>query len=393
MYNEALEHEKEAHVPLLPFGETLRPLILTSSLSDYDLKFVLQKRGIFIKDRRKDSTIPKLTTILLSPREFDILKNRQQFKESTVKMSDVKTSWNSEKTVLQAIPDDCEVFVNALIDEHSPYKLTQCDTKHTDPNEVIISCSIKRYDWKKDVFSQTSYHDCTLTIIKEPESDALIYRTETTATETKDFMNKLKEAIHHHFQSEGVIAQNTPMQRILANYFVSNKTCFEFLQHFIEKTGVISFRKIVNIDVGIDHHSKEFPKEFEWLKENVDVINLHGDRIHETDVMMLGKIGVLEFGEIETAFGFAYPDAKGTCVIKYGFPKSYNKREKSVEFEAKVISLTLHPDYAHVAKNPVQNFLLKQFQKEKHKTFEKFKDEKKVDTRPRNSVDQCEFEF
>jgi len=393
MYNDTIKNEKETQVPLLPFGETLRPLILTSSLSDTDIKFVLQKRGIFVKDRRKGNTIPKLTSILLSPREFDILKNRQQFKESAIKTSDAKTNWNSEKTIVQAFPEECEHLANTLIDEASSYELTQCAVQHGHANEVIVNCSIKRRDWTKDVFSQTTYHDCALSITREPESKIVTYHMETTAPETREFMNKLQTAIHEKFQESGVVSQNTEIQKILANHFVNNQVRFEFLHHFIEQSEILSFQKIVDIDVGIDRHFKEFPKQFRWLKGNIDTISLHGSRIHETDVMQLGKIGVFVFGEIEAEFKFEYPEAKGTCSIQYGFPKYYEK-EKNIEFEAKIGSkLILHPNYAHVSKKVVGNFLLKHFQKNKHKLFEQFKAENKVDARKRNFENQYEFLF
>ena len=153
-------------LPLLPFGETLRLLMLGSTLSSSDLKFVLNKRGIYVKDGRRENTIPTLASIILSPREFDILKNKQQFKESTIKVSDAKTTWSSDKTLLQALPDEMEPFIQQLIDENAPYQLKDFAIEVNHPNEVVVNCSIKRQDWTKDIFSSTSYHDCKLTISK-----------------------------------------------------------------------------------------------------------------------------------------------------------------------------------------------------------------------------------
>ncbi len=392
MYNETIENEKETQVPLLPFGEMLRSLISASSLNEQDLKFVLQNRGIFIKDHRKNNTIPKLTTILLSPREFNILKNRQQFKESTIKTLGRTANWNSTKTIVQTLPDECENFAKNLIDENSSYELKDCRVQYSHPNEVVFFCIIKRNDWTKDVFSQTSYHECKLTVIKEQDTNIVTYFIERTSNETRDFMNKLQNALHNNFQKQGVILNNAPIQKILANHFVSNKTRFEFLKFFTKKSDFLIFEKIIDIDAGIEHNFKEFPEKFRWLKGNIDRISLHGNKIHETDVMELSNIGALKFGEIEADFKFQYSDAKGECIIKYGFSSSYNK-EKPVEFESKIINLKLHPNYAHVSRHDVQNFLLKQFQKKKHQLFEEFKKEKKVDTQKYDLVNQHEFEF
>lgn len=383
----------DIEVPLLPFGETLRPLLLASSLSGSDLKFVLQRRGIFVKDVRRESTIPNLTSILLSPREFDILKNRQHFKESTVKVSDAKTTWNSEKTLLDALPEECVPFVQQLVDESSPYQLTDCKVQVNNQNEVVFNCSIKRQDWTKDAFSSTSFHDCRLVISKDSNSNIVTYRSETTVPETKDLMNKLQNSTQSFFKQQGTVAPESKIQKVIANYFINNTVIFEFLHCFIQQnSNVLGFEKVTDIDVGIDHKNGQFPENFLWLRSNIDKINLHGERLQSTDIMRLGELGVLIFGEIEAEFQFAYSEAKGKCIIRYGFPDYYMKK-RFVEFEAKVISLTLFPAYAHVSKERVNRFLIQEFQKNKHQIFEEFISQEKANTQKRNLENQYEFDF
>jgi hypothetical protein len=385
--------QTEVEVPLLPFGETLRPLLLASSLSGSDLRFVLQRRGIYVKNGQRESTIPNLTSILLSPREFDILKNRQHFKENTVKVSDAKTTWNSTKTVLEALPAECEPFVKKLVDENSPYQLTDCKLQVNSSNEVVFNCSIKRQDWTKDAFSSTSFHECKLIISKDNNSNIVTYRTETTIPETKDLMNKLQTSAQSYFKQQGAIAQESKIQKVLANYFVSNAVVFQFLYWFIEQSqNALCFERITDIDAGIDHKNGQFPDNFLWLKNNIDKMNLHGDRLQSTDIMKLGELGVLIFGEIEAEFKFSYQEAQGKCIIRYGFPDYYVKK-RYVEFEAKVISLTLFPAYAHVSKERVNRYLIQEFQKNKHQVFEQFISQGKADTQKRDFNDQYEFDF
>ncbi len=45
MSNTQSNHETKEQILLLPFGETLLPLIRASSLEGIDLKYLLQKRG------------------------------------------------------------------------------------------------------------------------------------------------------------------------------------------------------------------------------------------------------------------------------------------------------------------------------------------------------------
>jgi hypothetical protein len=126
MYNVQSNHEKKEQILLLPFGETLRPLISSSSLEGIDLKELLQKRGIFVQKSEKRNLIPILTSLLLSPREFDLLINKQDFKENRIKTSDARALWiEPQKTVVQAIPEDIEKFAKKLEDDSS-YKLMNC---------------------------------------------------------------------------------------------------------------------------------------------------------------------------------------------------------------------------------------------------------------------------
>jgi 1,2-phenylacetyl-CoA epoxidase PaaB subunit len=381
MSNTQSNHETKEQILLLPFGETLRPLISASSLECTDLKDVLQRRGIFVKKSDKRNIVPVLTSILLSPREFDFLRNKQDFKENRIKTSDAKATWNVQtKTVVQAIPEDIEKFAKKLEDDSS-YKLINCVLhRDTEGNEVVIKCNIERTDWKKDVLSYKTYHDCKLSITKK--DNAVFYSAETTVPETKKFISKFQDAIHSYFQKQEVVSNDIPMQRILTDKFRDNKEIFNFLDIFTKQnSNILSFQKIVDIHAGIDHNIPNFPENFKWLKD-VDKINLHG-KLNTTDIMDLSKKGILVFGEIEAEFKFdstKVNKAKGMCTIKYGFPKFYEKR-KSVEFEAKIGDLNLHIDFSDISKNRVEVFLLKEFQKDKHQIFDKFQ----IDREPQSS--------
>lgn len=385
-----MNNQIDNEVPLLPFGEPLRLLVNGSSLSGSDLRFILNKRGIYVKDGRRENTIPNLANILLSPKEFDVLKNKQQFRESTVKVSDALTAWDSDKTIQQALPDEVAPFVKQLVSENAPYELTDCSLQITSANEVTVNCSVKKQDWTRDAFSSTSYHDAKFTISKD-KNGVVTYRTEATSPETKDLLTKIQTATHSLFQQQGAIAKESKIQKVAYSYFSNNATIFEFLRSFIEQNNqVLFFERVSDIDVGIDQKSSSFPANFQWLKGNIDKISLHGNKIDSTDVMQLGELGLLIFGEIEADFKFDYSEAKGTCTIRYGFPNS--EKRHNVEFEAKVIHISLYAAYAHVSKEKVSRFLVQEFQKYKHQTFERFIDEGKVNTQKRNSENQFEFD-
>ncbi len=383
--------QDENDVPRLPFGKSLRLLILGSNLSAADFRFVLNKRGIYIKDGRRENTIPNLANILLSPREFDILKNRQQFRESTVKVSDALSAWNSQESIQQVLPDEIEPFVQDLITENSPYQLTQCNLQINDANDVVINFTVKRQDWTKDAFSSVSHHDGKFTISKD-HNGVVTYRSEATSSETKELLIKLQSATHEFFQRQGAIATDSPVQKVLALYFSSYASIFDFLNCFAQQTyNALTFERISDIDVGIDQKYGSFPPNFEWLKGNIDKITLHGNKIHTTDVMKLGEVGILIFGEIEADFKFDFAEAKGNCTIRYGFP-GYYEGKSNVEFEAKVIRVAPYAAYAHIPKERISRQIVQEFQQNKHELFEQFIDAGKAIAQKRNAENQFEFD-
>jgi hypothetical protein len=173
------------------------------------------------------------------------------------------------------------------------------------------------------------------------------------------------------------------LQRIFAHNFLHHEYRFEFLEKFTQSSQQLIFQKIVDIDAGIDHKSFRFPKDFEWLqKGNINKLSLAGERLGDTDIILLGQHGILIVGEIQAEFSFHLQKATGKCVIKYGFPNYYDSR-KDIEFEVRIVSLQLHADSLHIPKKQVEKDIVKEFQREKHFWFEQFESDEKVNTNKR----------
>jgi len=123
-------------------------------------------------------------------------------------MSDAKVDWASDKTVVQAIPDDLEHFVRDLVDDDESYKLKDCSVQTTDSDHVVVNCVIERLDWTKDAFSSTTHHNASFSISRDTSSNVVTYHTETTVPETKELMVRLQKSLHNHFCEEKVVASS-----------------------------------------------------------------------------------------------------------------------------------------------------------------------------------------
>ena len=60
----------------LPFEETLRTILQHPTISKNDLKELLRFKGIFVNDISDESTFPLILSSLLSPFEFQFLKEK-----------------------------------------------------------------------------------------------------------------------------------------------------------------------------------------------------------------------------------------------------------------------------------------------------------------------------
>lgn len=61
---------------ILPYSETIRPLLAGQTLSNHDLKKLLNKKGVFLSSSEKERTTPILSSCLLSPTEFEFLREK-----------------------------------------------------------------------------------------------------------------------------------------------------------------------------------------------------------------------------------------------------------------------------------------------------------------------------
>lgn len=81
----------------LPFGESLRAILQHDSIKDRERRQLLRMKGIFVNSSDEESTFPNLLTSLLSPTEFEFLKDRLQAKEDRDKTITRTLEWETPK--------------------------------------------------------------------------------------------------------------------------------------------------------------------------------------------------------------------------------------------------------------------------------------------------------
>src|ERR1051325_9295225 len=135
---------------LLPYGEALRGFMEQPFIATSDLKQALRTRGVFLGCDEKRDTVPVLACCLLSPSEFDVLRERQELREDNPKTMTRTLLWSSSRTLLEAIPD--LNLGELLFGDTANYKVLGSPKFvpiANDPNNVCCEFEIERDDLSK----------------------------------------------------------------------------------------------------------------------------------------------------------------------------------------------------------------------------------------------------
>ena len=93
---------------LLPYGEKLKPLLNSNTMQSSELKSILNERGIFVTDNNKEKTIPIITKVLLTPKEFERIIETQKTKDEMIKRKTRSIKCNTEKKLADILNEEIQ---------------------------------------------------------------------------------------------------------------------------------------------------------------------------------------------------------------------------------------------------------------------------------------------
>lgn len=105
---------------IIPFGEFLRGFINQRYITATDIARILRERGIFVFNQDKDYMVPIMQNLLLSPAEFDKVRDSFSEKEDNEKKFSREITWAKNAKIF----DPELLFVS--LDEVMRTKLPTC---------------------------------------------------------------------------------------------------------------------------------------------------------------------------------------------------------------------------------------------------------------------------
>ncbi len=360
----------------LPYGESLREILKHPSIKETERKQLLRMKGVFVNSADEDSTFPILTTSLLSPVEFDFLKEKLQAKEDREKTITRTLEWESSKTLIAAIPDKLNIqeIIKTNFEKYKVVGSPNFKMVDNNPNRIALDFICETANYSKPWYRGNSEFRGKVTYEKVTTKDNKVQlQIIHTSPETVEISEKVAKHLEKHFKDNNYMNPQKEIQRILFMDF-TNEERIEFFLSMTENNDVFKFTKAISLDIGPDLKAN-LPESLNWLEgAKVRELNINGEVLHNIHFIKdktLHKF--MELCEMENIYDFSIPSAEGNCTISFGFSKYFKKRIGNIEFIADINTINTKDQYSTVPPASIRRQLLKEFEKFKTEKYDRLK--------------------
>ena len=364
----------------LPCGEMLRVLLEQSFISPIDLKELLRYRGVFNYNNEKKDTIPLLLTTILTPNEFDFLRENQNTKEDNPKVNTQTIVVQSKTTLLEIIPEELNVasIVNSEFGNFKVIGEPEFVPVNSNPDCIRIDIPIERIDKQKSWANEKNKFTASLELTKIHQTDKVKIVAIHTAKETKYAVGKVTASLVKSFKDNGYVDQNCKLEKIIFASFTNNSR-INFLYSITEKStsSSLEFIDIIDVKFSLDT-TQNLPKDIKWMQKDIENYKLNGNKLHKTLFLKKENHGFIHLYNVDSKFKFDLKfkeiEIAGECVISIGFPSyEVSKDNTNAEIEINVKSFNFKNHIKGCNKFEIKKMLLKEIENQKIINFDKYK--------------------
>lgn len=358
----------------LPFGESLRAILQHVSIKDRERRQLLRMKGIFVNSSDEESTFPILLTSLLSPNEFEFLKDRLQAKEDRDKTITRTLEWETTKTLISAIPDNFNVqeIIKTTFPKYKVIGNPNFKMIDKNPNKICLEFKCETNNYSKPWFRGKNEFKGSVTLEKVTTKDNKVQlQIIHTSPETTDIAEKVSKKLENHFKANNYMNPKKEIQRILYRHF-SNEERIKFLLSMTGGNNIFTYSKATFLDIGPDP-SETLPSDISWLElAKVRELNINGEKLHELPFLKDNNLHkYMELSEMEVIYDFHLPSVEGSCIIKFGFSGyDFKKRIGNIEFMVDILKIYPKDEYSTVPVLSIRTQLFKEFEKYKTEKYE-----------------------
>lgn len=370
-----MQKKHESIDKILPYGELIRGFANQGFISKGDLKKALRERGVFFQHSEKEFMVPCLTCLLLSPSEFDNLKDCLNTREDNLKKSSSRIEWDTDNSIAEALSD--LNLADILPKNGINYELLETPRVtliDNNPNHIRLNFEIERNDLNKSWYESKNNFIGNIEIEKVNENEIQIIKSHTS-TETKELGDIFQKTIISDCKNKGYIQKEKKLNRILFNDF-SNEHRIVFFYRLSSNMDSLHFEFVDITDIGFrPDDSIVLHEDIQWMQKKSELI-LKGNKLHDTFFIKEKEYHkYLQFWEMESSFKFNYLNNSGTCNVVFSF-KDFLKKGVSAEFEINISKFNLDggSNSSTKTKNNIKMKLLNLFENKKNEIYHNFKE-------------------
>ncbi|MEA2100901.1 MAG: hypothetical protein U9P72_12315 [Campylobacterota bacterium] len=383
--NELVNNDEEIikleHNQILPYGNELRDMLSRSSITAVEMNKLLRKKGVYLSKPDKENILPILSSILLSPSEFDFLKNKQKTREDSEKIrSDIPIQCIDtikNENLITILPPSINLNEIAQ-NQYSTYKFHNIDLSFEmmddNPNRIKASFTITKYENNKIWFeNKNEFYGY---VIFELNKDKLEIKTSSihTSLDTENIIDLIKKEVLKILKNKNLIDNNTQEKKILLNDFLNNNTSIPFFLKFTT-TGLneLIFENIISMELELNK-DEPLPKDsdIKWMENKIQKFKLDGKEIQEVELINNDKnYKYLQCWGMVAKYSFNSKEGIGECNINF----SFQKKGKN-EFELHIGKIDL--EEIITTKKSAENFILETLDNLKLDYYQKTMEDKNV---------------
>lgn len=349
----------------IPFGVTLQDVLRHPTLTDSKLKQLLKVRGIFLEDSRDEETYPLLLSTILSPIEFEFIKQNLKSKEDNPKITSRPLEWHNTEDLIKVIPDKINLK-EILAEEDSHYKIlsqTNFATIDGNPNRVKMNFTCQTNNYNSGWYRNKNEFQAEIVVEKVEIEKKIYLKMIYTSPETLNIADLGIKHLVNEFKKMNYTKSDSIIERILYNSF-NNEERIGFFLSLTNNSTVFEFQRVTDLDIAPDK-TIDLPVEIKkFMTGKVNSLKINGESLHENYLIKEKENHkYIELALIEALYNFSYYAAEGNCVVTFGFHGYFKKRLNNIEFSIDVSTINLKEEYQKVNKDKVRLYLLQEFEK------------------------------
>lgn len=356
----------------IPFGGTLQEVLRHPTLTDSKLKSLLKIRGIYIEDSGNEQTCPILLSTILSPIEFEFIKENLKSKEDNPKITSRPLEWHNTEDLIKVVPD--RINLKEIITEANSHCKIISQTNFApidgNPNRVRMEFKCQTNNYNSGWYRNTNEFQAEIVIEKVEIEKKIYLKMIYTSPETLNIADLGVKYLVNEFKKNNYTKLESVIEKILYNSF-DNEERIGFFLSLTNNSDVFEFQRVTDLDIAPDK-TIDLPVEISRLMTgNVNTLKINGESLHENYLIKeKGNHKYIELADIEALYNFSYHAAEGNCVVRFGFNGYFKKRISSIEFSIDVSTINLKEEYQSVNKDKVRLYLLQEFEKFKTEKYE-----------------------